>query len=531
MIGNPGFHRGSDAQRLVNSTEVVPREVESNRSFQVVQFFRVGIRKPSKTTQVHTQTQIGAFHVRRADVLRVRPSVADFGYNLRDVSWGVSLIPVLTIVSVQLHKLREVRLSSEHILHSTLIEVEAIGSELEAIFAQSSSEASEESQRGFLRALADLETRHQLGLRVESDEDPRISNFGRIIIANVTRLLSHEAPYLVTLQVSRTKVADTPKGAFGIRRCRKHQRENRPLVQTRQPRDGANAHPFKHHGKGLRYPRRIGVVCANGFGSMGIGEGCATGIAAPALNFSLAVGAELLTGLVFASGAGHGVSPLAFCEETSQNNLGSEAWVTPRFGLAPTPASTEAGALSQLLSYWWRPRHRFLPRFLKRRLSRGVSHLLPRSFLRATAQQRAKLLIDSFGVVLRDAVSGLAALKRFTLYFVGRHSFQSGRYRSEAMCAGCSESETDRLQVAANFGRRQPLPDLVVESHQNRAFESIFVFPPDSRNGTGNFSFLRVREGVVGRVYHRHELGKVDVEFLLPSHHVAVALNKLQESL
>jgi hypothetical protein len=43
-----------------------------------------------------------------------------------------------------------------------------------------------------------------------------------------------------------------------------------------------------------------------------------------------------------------GVSPLAFCAETSQNTVsGPEAWVTPRFGLAPTPAETEAGAPRQ----------------------------------------------------------------------------------------------------------------------------------------------------------------------------------------
>ena len=48
---------------------------------------------------------------------------------------------------------------------------------------------------------------------------------------------------------------------------------------------------------------------------------------------------------VLASDAGHVISPLALCEETSQNRFSrSKARVTPRFGLAPTPAETEAGA-------------------------------------------------------------------------------------------------------------------------------------------------------------------------------------------
>jgi hypothetical protein len=42
--------------------------------------------------------------------------------------------------------------------------------------------------------------------------------------------------------------------------------------------------------------------------------------------------------------AGHVISPLALGGETSQNRISwSEAWLTPRFGLAPQPASTEAG--------------------------------------------------------------------------------------------------------------------------------------------------------------------------------------------
>ncbi len=56
---------------------------------------------------------------------------------------------------------------------------------------------------------------------------------------------------------------------------------------------------------------------------------------------------ESFAGLVLASGAGHVVSPLAFCGETSQNRFSrSEAWVTPRFGLAPPTALTADGALN-----------------------------------------------------------------------------------------------------------------------------------------------------------------------------------------
>jgi hypothetical protein len=90
-------------------------------------------------------------------------------------------------------------------------------------------------------------------------------------------------------------------------------------------------------------------------GSCGIGERGRTGSAAPSLNAALTEVTESLAGLVLASGAGHVISPLAFCEETSQNRFSrSKARVTPRFGLAPTSVDAEAGALS--VSYdlgWW----------------------------------------------------------------------------------------------------------------------------------------------------------------------------------
>ena len=79
---------------------------------------------------------------------------------------------------------------------------------------------------------------------------------------------------------------------------------------------------------------------------MGLAESSFTGLAAPALDAALAETNELLTIIVLPLEASHGVSPLAFCGETSQNSIGPEAWVTPRFGLAPQPVSPGSGALT-----------------------------------------------------------------------------------------------------------------------------------------------------------------------------------------
>src|SRR5437764_5191424 len=95
------------------------------------------------------------------------------------------------------------------------------------------------------------------------------------------------------------------------------------------------------------------------------------------LNAALTEVTESFAGLVLASGAGHWVSPLAFCRETSQNTFGSEAWVTPRFGLAPPPVSAGSGALNQLLRLTAEVGSWPSPFYLKRSasLARGVSYL------------------------------------------------------------------------------------------------------------------------------------------------------------
>ena len=115
-----------------------------------------------------------------------------------------------------------------------------------------------------------------------------------------------------------------------------------------------------------------------------------TGIAAPALNPALTEVTKSLAGLVLASEAGHGFSPLAFCGEKPQNQFGSRSWLTPRFGLAPTPVSAEAGALScYLAANRWGPLHRLSPRFSRRAVLPALrgSYLAPKSFLLCPCRQ------------------------------------------------------------------------------------------------------------------------------------------------
>jgi hypothetical protein len=156
VIGETSFHRRRHAQRLMDAAKVVPFEVQGHGSLEVVELLRKSIGKPGETTQMHPQTQIRPLDMRRADVLGIGPSIADFGYNLRDVSWGVAFIPVLPIVSVQLHKLREIHRAAEHVLDSPLVKVEAVRGHLKPARCKALLQAGEKCQRGFSGALANV---------------------------------------------------------------------------------------------------------------------------------------------------------------------------------------------------------------------------------------------------------------------------------------------------------------------------------------------------------------------------------------
>src|SRR5258706_3442721 len=303
---------------------------------------------------MHSQTQIRSLHMRRADVLGIGPSVNDSGYDLHDPWWGVPRVGaiVLSVIPEQFNQLREVSLSTEDALDRA-VEVIPVRRDLKPILAQPLFEIGQKKQRGFLGALADLKARHQFGFLIERDKDPLIAKLRRVTLANSAGFLAHEAPKLIALQIPGPEIADRRKGILASLRCREHHGEDRVLVQAGDSRNGANAHPFQHHRKGLCRSGRIGVVRPE-FGKR-LRKGRFAGCAAPALDAALTEVPKFLASLVLASGAGHGASPLDFSAEKGHNKFGSGLWLTPRFGLAPQPVSAGSGALC-VKSYglgWW----------------------------------------------------------------------------------------------------------------------------------------------------------------------------------
>src|SRR2546422_633193 len=106
----------------MNTAEVVIREVQGDGGFQVIHLARESVREPSQPPELHSHGQVLPLHIAGRDMLRVGISAANLGYNLRDPSWGVPLIPELPIVSEQFGQLSKVGITREGFFNGFAVE-------------------------------------------------------------------------------------------------------------------------------------------------------------------------------------------------------------------------------------------------------------------------------------------------------------------------------------------------------------------------------------------------------------------------
>src|SRR5208282_4333938 len=113
----------------MNTAEIVKREVQSDSGFQVRQLFAERIREARKTAHRHAHREILPLHKRRADLIGVRITSANFGYNLRDSWWGVPRIGALAVALEEFHELREVNIRPEALRNAHRVVVESVRGE------------------------------------------------------------------------------------------------------------------------------------------------------------------------------------------------------------------------------------------------------------------------------------------------------------------------------------------------------------------------------------------------------------------
>ena len=465
---------------LVATAEVIERHVQSHGGSVIVERLTESIGKPGESAKMHSYGQIRSFDMRRRDAAEIRS--ADF-----DV-WDSSQNPARAVpvrrgdFVVDFMKLREFNFLSVPLADRADIGVKLVARDLVAANGALSKIASD-AEGVDAGPCADNMADNQLRLAVQRQPQEGAAPLGGVVVPKVVIFRVNESPHLIKLHVSGADILD-----FGVKqrtrllRCRVHERKNRLLVQARESGNGANAHPFEHQSDSLRELLRVRRMRGPDIcGSVRVGKRGTAGSAAVSLDFPLAIGSESLAGLVFASNAGHGVSPLAFCGETSQNNLWSEAWVPPRFGLAPTPASTEAGALTQLFNWWRQHRHlRFATAWRLDYVGPFVFESI-KSFL-SSPKGLTRLVFAHCGHPGRAAfhVDHFAAAIRFLFNFLRfRHSFKN-HVNGGLRILVFAQVAPQTLQLALYFMGTQPNP-ILRSKHSPNLIRECRTFEHSSR--------------------------------------------------
>src|SRR5215831_15716887 len=90
MIRNPSFHRGSHAQRFMDSAKVVIGEPQHNSRAVVLPLFAERVGEARKAAQAHSERQVGALDNRSADAFRIRITGDWDHLHGSDLRWRVS---------------------------------------------------------------------------------------------------------------------------------------------------------------------------------------------------------------------------------------------------------------------------------------------------------------------------------------------------------------------------------------------------------------------------------------------------------
>jgi hypothetical protein len=187
------------------TAEVIKREVQRNRSFQVRQLARKGIRQPGQAAKLHSHGQILPLDKRRADVSGIGITLTNFGYNLRDAWWGVPLVSELPVISVQLGQLSKVNVGPKALFDGLAVENVGIGGELDTA-SHAAVQIADKKLRVDAAALPNIEGGNQFAVGVQRNVNPLVAKLGGIVLSDTLGFFGNERPDFVTLKVRTGKV-------------------------------------------------------------------------------------------------------------------------------------------------------------------------------------------------------------------------------------------------------------------------------------------------------------------------------------
>jgi hypothetical protein len=107
MIGQTRFHRGRNADRLVNAAEIVVYKIERYGVLHVVDLFAESVCKASESAHRHTHSQIAALNETGGDMRRIGIAEHRARFNGQH-NWRAISGLILALSAVHFDKLRVV---------------------------------------------------------------------------------------------------------------------------------------------------------------------------------------------------------------------------------------------------------------------------------------------------------------------------------------------------------------------------------------------------------------------------------------
>ena len=334
----------------MNATEIIERDVQGNSIFHVRQRLAIGIRQACKAAQVHPHVKVSALDVRGRNVAEIRSADFDVWDCRHNIAAAVP--PIASALAVDFPKLREIDVLPKVLSHRAHIGVVLIACDLIAAIG-TGAEIGRKRMGIDASTPANVVRDDEFAFAVERQPNHRTTPIGGIPLMQMRLPRVDVAPHFIYLHVPGADVLHSGvQHSAGFIRCRVHQGQNRVAVHFGEPLNCPDGHSFQHQGKNLCGGFRRGVVSSE-FGFV-LGKRNFAGSATEPLNVALSVVPGLADRMITAF-AGHVISPLALSGETSQNRSSwSEAWLTPRFGLAPQPVDAGSGALIVTgYGLWW----------------------------------------------------------------------------------------------------------------------------------------------------------------------------------
>lgn len=321
----------------MNATEIIERDVKGDGIFQVRQRLAERISKAREATKVHPHAQVCPFDVRRGNASEVR--LADFDMWNCSKNMATAVPAVASSTTVDFAKLSEVHVLPKVLTHRAHIGIVLVAGHLVATIC-ARAKVGHEGMSVDTVSRANVVRDDELAFAVQGEPQHCAAPLIGVAFVQVRLTRVDISPHLIHLHESRADVADSgiEKLSRSLR-CRVHQSQNRVLVKSGQPRDRADAHALKHHGKGFRGNVRRGVVCAQ-LGSR-LRESDFAGNATIPLNAALSVGSKSADYVVTAL-AGH--IGLVFLAEQADNDFASALRLTPRAEQPRFSVRAESGA-------------------------------------------------------------------------------------------------------------------------------------------------------------------------------------------